>query len=90
MVVGPTSVGRTLPDNYVFRVLTLDVTNPLYYSQAAVKKSRPPEEEEEELGGANKKEAEEDDEDSEEALKKARDFDDFKDGRSRLRHITHF
>ena len=52
----------------------------LYYihsQQAAVpvKKSRLPEEEEEEREGSK-----DEDEDNEEALKKARDFDDFKDG----------
>ena len=54
------------------------------FRQAAavpVKKSRLPEEEEEEgEGGASQQQGREDDEDSEEALKKARDFDDFKDG----------
>ena len=43
-----------------------------------VKKSRLPEEEEEEREG--RKQEEEEDEDNEEALKQARDFDDFKDG----------
>ena len=44
-----------------------------------VKKSRLPEEEEEEREGGKQQEGEEDEGD-EEALKKARDFDDFKDG----------
>ena len=54
----------------------------MHSQQAAVsvKKSRLPEEEEEEEGEGRK---EQDDGDDEEALKKARDFDDFKDGMSR-------
>ena len=53
----------------------------MHSQQAAVpmKKSHLPEEEEEEGEGRK----EEDDRDGEEALKKARDFDDFKDGMSR-------